>query len=88
MLSPQRRLFDHAGHTVQAALATIQGHNPVFMGLSLRRWLHGDDVYANLVIGRHDLGHGGCLGHHQHVRQYDRKGLVANNVSRAPDRVA
>ena len=51
------------------------------------RRLDDDDVAADLVEGRHRLGQGARLGHHQHVRQHDGEGLVADDVPGAPDGV-
>ena len=70
------------------ALAILQGHDSVLVRLALRGGLDHHDVAAQPVMGLDRLGERRLVGGHQHVGQHDREGLVADDVARAPDRVA
>ena len=82
-------LFDHAAHTVDAALArALDIDHAVIVGLVLRHFLHRDHVAAGLVVGVDHLAEAAASGLDEHVRQENGEGLVAHHLARAPHRVA
>lgn len=84
-----RRLLDHAGHGRHAAIDLAGRNDAVLVGLAFRHFLDADDIAAaDLVVEVDQLAEAGALGVDDDVRQHDREGLVADDVTGAPDGVA
>jgi len=66
------------------------GDNPILVGFVRQHFLDRDNIAAVLFIGGDTLRKTAALPrrHRHHVGQQNREGLIANNVARAPDRMA
>ena len=84
------RLFDHAVDLEHFAVALADAADAVLMGHIRRHFLHRDQVRlpVELAGGLDHLRQATRLVQHQLVRQHHRERFVADDVARAPHRVA
>src|SRR5690606_40988888 len=77
-------LFDHALHAVAAAVVGGGVDDAVFVGVGLGHGLYADDVAADLGVELGQLFQSARLRVHDHVRQDDGEGFMADDVAGAP----
>ena len=85
---PLLGLLHHAGDLRHLRGAVLHADDAVLVRLVLRHRGHRDVVAAVLVVRLDHLGEERLLPVMQHVGQDDRERLIADDVARAPDRVA
>ena len=85
-----RRFLHHAGDREHVALFLADADNAVLIDAVERDFLDGDDIGA-LADGVRRVDHlreTAAFVLHQHVRQQQRKRFVADELARAPHRMA
>ena len=86
-----RRLLDHPGDLECVAEILADRDDAVLVRLFRRHFLDGDDIAAMFLVGLDALFQAAgaeAAFHRHHVRQQHREGLVADDIARAPDRMA